>query len=289
MSISETSRQIAAIGTVLGPQVVTQVRALFTAEQEPLAAALPPVAQDCAYGAHPRQRLDLYRAGADGGALRPVVLFVHGGGFVMGDKGGADAQGWANAHVGRWAARAGMLGAVMNYRLAPDGQWPSGGEDVGLAVDWLRANAARHGGDPERIVLVGTSAGSVHVATFLQLRPDHAGQVRAAVLLSGLYGFTPLDERDTLYYGGAEDYAARMPREAVVGTALPLMLAAAAFDPPRFQAEWAGLMQARLERHGRLPAAHFANGHNHYSMAMHIGGSDTRLTDEMLAFIADNT
>lgn len=278
---------IAELGTRLGPDVVGAVRALYAPEQEPHAAALAPVARDCAYGAHPRNRLDLYREGESGG-LRPVLLFVHGGGFLVGDKGG-DGNGnggWANAHLGRWAAVNGMLGAVMNYRLAPDETWPAGAEDVAAAVEWLQEHAAEHGGDPERIVLLGTSAGSVHIAGFLKLRSDHAGMVRAAVLLSGLYGFTPLDERDMLYYGPQDAYAGRMPRKAVVETALPLLLACAEFDPPRFQAEWAGLLQARLDRHGRLPRAHYASGHNHYSMAMHIGTADRRLSDEILTFIS---
>ncbi|WP_231634574.1 hypothetical protein [Novosphingobium sp. KN65.2] len=78
-----------------------------------------------------------------------------------------------------------------------------------------------------------------------------------------------------------------MPREAVAATGLPLLIACAQFDPPRFQAEWAGLLQERLERHGLLPRCHYASGHNHYSLAMHIGTADRRLTDEMLAFFAD--
>lgn len=274
---------IASLGTRLGPDTLAAVRGLYDAEQAPRAGALAPVALDCVYGDHPRNRLDLYREG-EGEGLRPVLLFVHGGGFLVGDKGGA--SGWANAHVGRWAAANGMLGAVMNYRLAPADTWPSGAEDVAAAVDWLRANAAQHGGDPERIVLLGTSAGSVHLAGFLKLREDHAALVKAAALLSGLYGFTPLDERDTLYYGPQQSYAERMPQQAVVDTELPLLLACAQYDPPRFQAEWAGLLQARLDRHGHLPRAHYASDHNHYSMAMHLGSADRRLADELLSFFA---
>lgn len=274
---------IASLGTRMGPDVVCAMRALYDAEQAPRAAALAPAAIDCVYGDHPRNRLDLYREG-EGEALRPVLLFVHGGGFLVGDKGGT--SGWANAHVGRWAAGHGLLGAVMNYRLAPDETWPAGAEDVAAAVDWLRANAAQHGGDPDRILLLGTSAGAVHVSAFLKLRPDHAKLVRAAALLSGLYGFTPLDERDMLYYGPQHAYAGRMPRQVVVDTELPLLLACAEFDPPRFQAEWAGLLEARLDRHGALPRAHYASGHNHYSMAMHLGTSDRRLADEILSFFA---
>ncbi|TCM19731.1 acetyl esterase/lipase [Novosphingobium sp. PhB165] len=277
---------ISQFGTRLGPDVVGAVRALYEPEQAPIAASLPLVALDCAYGPDARNRLDLYRSGA-AEDLRPVALFVHGGGFLVGDKGGE--SGWANAHVGRWAAANGMVGAVMNYRLAPQHMWPSGAEDVGLAVDWLRAHVAGHGGDPDRIFLLGTSAGAVHVSAFFKAREDHADLVRGAALLSGLYGVTPLDERDMLYYGPQDCYGLRMPLSAVMETRLPLLLACAEFDPPRFQAEWASLLQARLGRHGHLPRAHYASGHNHYSMAMHLGTSDHRLSDELLSFFADHS
>lgn len=275
--------EIAAMGTELGPGVVARCRELFAPLQQPLADAMPPVACDLAYGEDPRQRLDLYSAGKEG--ARPIVLFVHGGGFVMGDKGGA--SGWQNAHVGRWAARHGMLGAVLNYRLAPDHTWPAGAQDVGGAVDYLRAHAARHGGDPDRIFLVGTSAGAVHVAGFLMLRADHADLVAGAVMLSGLYGATPLEGRDGQYYGSQDEYASRHPLEAVAATDLPIMLASAEYDPARFQREFIAMLDARLQRHGRLPRCHYASGHNHYTMAMHIGTQDTRLTREILDFMTN--
>jgi hypothetical protein len=72
-----------------------------------------------------------------------------------------------------------------------------------------------------------------------------------------------------------------------VATGLPLFLACAEFDPPRFQAEFAGLLAARLDRHGVLPRAHIASGHNHFSLACHLGAADTRLADEVLGFIHD--
>ncbi|WP_369817852.1 alpha/beta hydrolase, partial [Novosphingobium sp. KN65.2] len=104
---------IAEIGISLGPDVLAAVEKLFDAEQRSLADAVPVAASDQAYGQHERHRLDLYGKPAD---PAPVLLFVHGGGFRMGDK---SADGWPNAAVGRWASQQGWLGAVMNYRLAP--------------------------------------------------------------------------------------------------------------------------------------------------------------------------
>lgn len=197
------------------------------------------------------------------------------------------ATKWPNAAVGRWAAEQGFLGAVVNYRLAPDNMWPAGSEDVLAAVDWLKANVAAHGGDPAKIVLIGTSAGSVHIAGSLRLRPELA--VRGIALLSGLYGYTPLDPRDERYYGDPASYRERMPKEAVVESGLPMFIACAQFDPPRFQAEFLGLMHDRLTRHGTQPRRYIAADHNHYSIAMHIGTSDTRLSDVLARFISDVT
>lgn len=272
--------EIARLGTRLGPDVLAAVHALYDEEQTRLSRSLPAGAANLAYGPHERHVLDIYGGSA---TAKPTILFVHGGGFVRGDKGG-DMQ-WPNAAVGRMAARAGFVGAVMNYRLAPAHGWPAGGEDVMRALDWLQTSCAEHGVDPARIVLVGTSAGAVHIATYLALEPGHAGRVRGAVLLSGLYGYTPLDPPDHAYYGEDGLYPERMPREAVAATELPLMIACAQFDPPRFQAEFLGLMAERFARHGRLPKAHFADGHNHYSIAMHLGTSDRRLADEIVNFV----
>ncbi|MES2173120.1 MAG: alpha/beta hydrolase [Pseudomonadota bacterium] len=274
---------IAAMGTDLGPEVLAKCRVLFDAEQSALLAQVPVTAADVAYGTHERHRLDICRPQGDG--LAPILVFVHGGGFLKGDKGGVDA--WPNANVGRMAAQAGFMGIVINYRLAPDHVWPAGSEDVAAVVAWIKSHAAQHGGDPQRVVLMGTSAGSVHVAGYLKLAGDR--DIRAAILLSGLYGYTPLDARDMLYYGDPALYPDRMPMEAVAATPLPLMLACAEFDPPRFQAEFLGLMQDRLARHGAMPRGYIHSGHNHYSMAMHLGAADRRLSQEICAFVRETT
>ena len=97
-----------------------------------------------------------------------------------------------------------------------------------------------------------------------------------------------MSARDALYYGDATDYGARMPRGAVAAATLPMFVACAQYDPPRFQRETIGLHADRLERHGTLPPATILSGHNHYSLAMHLGTADTRLSDAILAFLVDN-
>ncbi|MDR6788294.1 acetyl esterase/lipase [Sphingomonas sp. BE138] len=275
---------IAVWGDTLKPSALAGVRDLFRQEQERLAAAQPAAATDLAYGPDARHRLDVYRSDDGGEHPRPVLLWVHGGGFLRGEK--ASPEHPYNAHAGRWAARHGMVGAVMNYRLAPDHVWPAGGEDVGAALDWLAAHVATFGGDPQRIVVVGTSAGAAHIATHLHLR-NGTSPAAGAVLLSGLYGFAPLEERDRLYFGTSVHDADRSDAVAMTATKLPLLLACAQYDPQRFQAETIGLVAARFARHGRLPRSFYGSGHNHFSLAYHLGTSDTRLADEILAFIGD--
>lgn len=277
-------RAIASLGTRLGPDVLASCMSLYRGMHS---GVREPDDADCEYGSHPRQRLDVYRPNSSAVAAAPVFVWVHGGGFVRGEK--RSTENPFNAHVGHFAARNGWVGVVMNYRLAPDFGWPAGGEDVGAVVDWLKENAAAHGGDPNNIFLAGTSAGAVHVATHLQLRGSSHG-VRAAVLMSGLYGSTPLESTDRLYYGNDETlHAARFPLNAVVESELPLLVACAEFDPSRFQAEWLRLLSELLRKQGQLPRDHFASGHNHYTMAMHLGTADTRLSDEIVQFVREHT
>jgi acetyl esterase/lipase len=275
-------RAIAALGNDLKPDTLPAVVALFDREQREMAAAIPARAIDIAYGPHERHRLDVY-APHDGGE-RPVLLFVHGGGFLRGDKG--DDGSWQNANVARMAAQAGLVGVTINYRLAPDHPWPTGADDVAAAVRWVRAHIAEYGGDPDTLIVAGTSAGAAHVAGFIDRHPDEPG-VRGAILLSGVYGVTEAsDMRDRAYYGeDMTQHAAMMPLGSLVETELPLFVLASEFDPPRFQTEFVGLLQRRLERWGVLPRAYMATGHNHYSLAYHLGTAERRVSDELLSFI----
>ena len=90
---------------------------------------------------------------------------------------------------------------------------------------------------------------------------------------------------DTLYYGPNTNYAEKRPLEALLSSKTPLMMACSEFDPPRFQAEFTGLAQGCIEKQGQLPRCMVLSGHNHYSIASHLGTSDTRLADEIFAFI----
>ncbi len=94
-----------------------------------------------------------------------------------------------------------MIGVTMNYRLAPVHQWPAGTDDMALAIDWLRANVAQFGGDPERILPSrAPRRGAVHVGFYVALRE---ARIAGAVMISGGYDMESIDHNDghLAYYG----------------------------------------------------------------------------------------
>ena len=123
------------------------------------------VTRDVAYGPHERNVLDVFTAPGSGGGGKPVVVFIHGGGFARGAKRTEGTPFYDN--IGLWAVGQELVGVTMNYRLAPQITWPSGIEDLTAAVAWLKANIAEYGGDPNKILLWGHSAGAAHVADYV--------------------------------------------------------------------------------------------------------------------------
>ena len=99
----------------------------------------------------------------DDEGLHPVILYLHSGAWVTGDRTGGP--------VIRQASR-GFAVASIDYRLAPQYTWPAQIEDCKTAVRWLRANAARYRLDPNRIGVFGTSAGG-HLAAMLGTSANH--------------------------------------------------------------------------------------------------------------------
>ena len=166
-------------------------------------------AKDQAFAAGPRGRLDLYAPrGAASDAKLPVIIFFYGGSWREGDKEGYE-------FAGRALAARGFLVAIPDYRLVPEVRFPGFLEDSAAAVKWVRANAARYGGDPDRIVLAGHSAGAYNAA-MLSVDPRWLGPERAAVKgfagIAGPYDFLPLDTQVTKdTFGGASDLPATQP------------------------------------------------------------------------------
>jgi acetyl esterase/lipase len=108
---------------------------------------------------NPRQRLDLYvPSAAKGEKPLPLVVFIHGGAFRAGDK----RTGWPM--IARLVTSGEYVGASVGYRLSGEITWPAQIHDCKAAIRWLRANAKTYNIDPDRIGVIGTSAGGHLVA-----------------------------------------------------------------------------------------------------------------------------
>ncbi|CAH0484574.1 unnamed protein product [Peronospora farinosa] len=105
---------------------------------------------NCRYGIHERNTLDVY--GVQEGKAKPVLVFLHGGGWTFGHK-------WQYALVGEYLATQGFLVAVMSYRAFPIGSVVDMIEDVENAVFWVAENCHALGGDPSKLYLSGHSSG----------------------------------------------------------------------------------------------------------------------------------
>lgn len=131
---------------------------------------LPPdakVERDIAYGADPAQRLDVYRPAKPAGA--PILIMVHGGGWITGDK---SNPGVIDAKAAHWLPKGYILVSV-NYRLVPQANPMAQASDVANAIAFVQAHASAWGGDPARVVLMGHSAGA-HLITLLAADPSIA-------------------------------------------------------------------------------------------------------------------
>jgi len=132
------------------------------------AAQLPAgtrVERDIAYGPHPKQRFDVYLpAQVQAGA--PILFMVHGGGWRMGDK---DSRGVTGNKAAHWLAK-GFVFVSTNNRLLPDADPVQQARDVAAAVAAVQARATQWGADPQRMVLMGHSAGA-HLVALLGASP----------------------------------------------------------------------------------------------------------------------
>lgn len=122
---------------------------------------------DLAYGSDPAQQLDVYRP--KDARQAPLILMVHGGAWRIGDK---RSRAVVENKVARWLPK-GFIFVSVNNRLLPDAGPLEQAADVARALAYVQRTAPSWGGDPERIVLMGHSAGA-HLVSLLSADPDKA-------------------------------------------------------------------------------------------------------------------
>ncbi len=186
------------------------------------------ITHDVAYGPDRRQKLDIYRP--DTAAKLPVIVFFYGGSWKTGSKA-------MYPFVAATLARHGAIVVVPDYRLYPAVQFPAFLADCAAATAWTFGHLDQTGGDPNRVFLMGHSAGAYN-ALMLALDPRYlaaAGTSRdrlaGAIGLAGPYDFKPLNEPDVrAVFGPVGNDPSAQPITFADGHAPPLLLLAGTAD-----------------------------------------------------------
>jgi len=281
----DIAEKIAALGRVVDPENTGKI---YTPLQEKEPYAGVKVTRDVKYGDDARNVVDIFVPEA-GAAGRPVLMFVHGGGMIRGNKHPPGSAFYDNIML--FAARHGLVGVNVEYRLAPQFPWPAGNEDLAAAVRLVAGKAADLGADANRIFLMGHSAGATHVASYLS-HPEFFGPkgsgLAGAILSSGGYDFTKDEQSEgrIAYFGS--DAALLAQRSAVAGlikTRIAFMMSSAELDPPPIAAQSALLKEALCKSEHGCVRSIVLPKHSHMSESYAINTADTQLSDQILEFI----
>ncbi|KIK62577.1 hypothetical protein GYMLUDRAFT_72778 [Collybiopsis luxurians FD-317 M1] len=245
------------------------------------------------YGPHERNVLDVYVPKESSASKRNVVVFSHGGGLVAGDKS-------LYENIGNYFAAHGYIAVVNNYRLVPGVTYPGGGDDIQMVREWIYNNISKSeygSGDPEKVVLIGHSAGGFHIATNIYAAgdPSRSGQDALVPPVAGIvhlsppftFGKGPNERRPVVkaYYGTDDVDEVRkhtpvgliegLPKDSPVlnPVELPTLILVAQYDPEEIQHtifEFVEKYRYKSPR-GILPELTVVPGHNHLSYVLAIG------------------
>ena len=278
---NELQAKVRSLGAAFNLDILTATQEIYRQHLD-----MTPVEEkaNLVYGSDERQRLDLYLPKA---APLAVVVYVHGGGFVGGDKNG---DGTFYLNVGRFLARHGFAAVLPNYRRAPAHGWPAGAEDVRDVIGWVRQNVRGLATDELDLFVLGQSAGASHVGSWLfdsQTRGTPLGALAGVMLMSGFYNAAaPLSANALAYFGDDVTlHAQRSPITHVSKIEVPVCLSVAELDPGSIGWQTFQLAEAMTRCNGRSPEFAWLRGHNHVSTVLSLGSPQQDAAAEILRFL----
>jgi acetyl esterase/lipase len=177
-----------------------------------------------AYGQNERQKLDIYVPEGAAGNIYPVLVFFHGGAWRDGER---DGYGF----LGRAFAARGIVTVIADYRKTPKVRFPAFVEDAASAIAWVNANISKHRGDPQRMFVMGHSAGA-HLAMMAALDRQWLAAkgldttvIKGVIGLAGPYDFLPLTtESSKIALGAWPNLTETQPITFARADAPPLLL-----------------------------------------------------------------
>jgi acetyl esterase/lipase len=242
------------------------------------------------YGESDLNVLDVATGDSRQGSMRPVLLFVAGESFT-GESGAPNSGGEMQDAAMCFAARNGMVGVKVGYRLAPANPWPAATKDVAAATSWVRQNIDLYGGNAGEIVAVGYSAGAFHVASLLahpELQTRDA-DIAGAVLLSGIYRIgADASAAEKSYFGDdASKYDERSAFPGILTVETPLLLAWSALDPPRLIAEGERLKEQLCKSIAHCPQTSVLTGRDSRAAVLALADTSGGLAQAIMELIRE--
>jgi acetyl esterase/lipase len=230
-----------------------------------------------------KHKLDLYVPAGKGPF--PVLCWVHGGGWTIGDKS-------QYKHVGEAFAKRGILTAIVSYRLSPGIAHPEHVRDVARSLAWLKKHAKDEGGDPEALFVSGQSAGG-HLAALVALDPTYLKEqgltlaaIRGAAPMSGVYGMLGLAAFPKAF--PEETRADAAPLEHVGKDKPPFLIAWGEDDPPNLRIG-AKAIARKLEDAGVKVKTLECKERGHITIVAKIGSENDELTDAVDKFVKETS
>ena len=238
-------------------------------------------ALDLAYGDDERQKLDVYMPDeASPGLVQgpaPVLLFFHGGYWVIGHK---DLMGFMAPAI----TPAPALLVPVGYRLAPGAKYPQQVDDCRAALRWVYGHIADYGGDPERIYVSGHSAGG-HLAALITLQRERLAAVglppdviKGCFPVSGVFDVTetPPDRREA-FLKSDDDAREASPMYSTQGNATPFLLEIGSDDFDNLRAQHPRMLAALRREQGYVEEM-VREGHNHFQISLDHADYDSPWT-----------
>jgi alpha-L-fucosidase 2 len=155
--------------------------------------AITPTQEGLVYGEAGGQKLTMDYYAPSGAGPHPIVIIIHGGGFI-----GGTSKNGSEAYCADFLAPAGYSVFSINYRLAPRFPYPAMVEDVEIAIRYLRSHAAEWKADPDKIALVGGSAGG-YLSNMVGLLNAPGARVQAVVTLFGPSDFRGMTVNENVH------------------------------------------------------------------------------------------
>ena len=225
---------------------------------------------DVPYGTDDRQKLDVYLPGNAGSAGMPVLIFFHGGYWVLGHK---DTLGFMAPPI----TSAPAILVTGGYRLAPGAKYPEQVDDCRNVLRWTYENISQYGGDPERIFVGGHSAGG-HLASLVTLQRGLLADfqlpediVKGCFPVSGVFDVSDSPpERREAFLSDLDQAREASPLYNAAGNSVPFFLEIGENDFPNLRDQHLAMLKTLKSAAGRVEEMERL-GHNHFEISLDHG------------------